>query len=59
LPSLLAQQRVFGFYNWYLNPAVRAAQLAHGQDGGILSFYYQYYFAGIGQGNTTIAFTPW
>jgi hypothetical protein len=59
LPSLLAHDRVFGFYNWYLNPSVRAAQLAQGLDGGILSFYYQFYFAGMGQGHTVIAFLPW
>jgi hypothetical protein len=56
LPALLDSQRVFGFYNWYLQPQVRLNQLARGQDGGILSFFYQYYFAGIGQGDTALTF---
>jgi hypothetical protein len=56
LSSLLNHHEVFGFYNWYLQPPVRAAQLEHGLDGGILSFYYQYYFAGIGQGETALYF---
>jgi hypothetical protein len=56
LQSLLANNRVFGFYNWYLQPQVRAEQLARGLDGGILSFDYQYYFEGIGQGNTSLRF---
>ena len=56
LPSLVNHHHVFGFYNWYLQPQVRASQLAVGLDGGILSFYYQYYLAGIGQGATQIAF---
>jgi hypothetical protein len=54
LPALLASHAVFGFYNWYLQPHVRATQLVRGLDGGILSFYYQNYFAGIGQGQTKL-----
>jgi hypothetical protein len=54
LDFLLDNHHVFGFYNWYLQPQVRAAQIANGYDGGILSFYYQYYFAGIGQGGTQL-----
>jgi Transglutaminase-like superfamily len=56
LNSLFDSNRVFGFYNWYLQPAVRQAQLSHGLDGGIIAFYYQYYFAGIGQGHTQLTF---
>jgi transglutaminase-like putative cysteine protease len=56
LENLLADQQVFGFYNWYLQPQVRASELAHGLDGGILAFYYQYYFQGIGSGNSIVYF---
>jgi hypothetical protein len=53
LPSLLAGGDVYGFYNWYLNPAVRAEQLQRGLDGGAMAFFWHYYLAGLGQGNTT------
>ena len=58
LSYLFANHAVFGFYNWYLQPQVRAAQLRHGLDGGILSFYYAYYFAGLGQGNSSFRLVP-
>ena len=48
------RHRAFGFYDWYLQPNVRQDQLARGVDGGIIAFYYQYYLAGIGQGNTNL-----
>jgi hypothetical protein len=53
LPSLLNSGNVYGFYNWYLNPSVRAQQLAAGQDGGSGAFDWYYYLAGLGQGTTT------
>jgi hypothetical protein len=56
LEQLLDNQEVFGFYDWYLQPQVRLDQLAQGQDGGIIAFYYQDYLAGIGQGNTALNF---
>jgi hypothetical protein len=54
LSSLLKGDDVFGFYDLYLKPQVRLSELRHGVDGGIIAFYYQYYFAGIGQGNTSL-----
>jgi hypothetical protein len=54
LSTLLDAGQVYGFYNWYLKPEVRQNQLDHGLDGGILAFYYYWYFAGIGQGNSTV-----
>jgi hypothetical protein len=56
LRSLLDTRRVFGFYNWYLQPHIRQQQLAAGYDGGIIAFYYKYYFEGIGQGRTQLSF---
>jgi len=56
LPDLLSAHRVYGFYNWYLQPQVRAEQLARGLDGGILGFYYLYYFAGFANGNSQVYF---
>ncbi len=56
LQFLLDNQRVFGFYDWYLQPQVRLNQLAQGQDGGIIAFYYQYYLEGLGNGDTQIHF---
>lgn len=58
LQTLLNTRRVFGFYNEYLRPDVRTAQLSRGLDGGIIAFYYQYYFAGIGNGNTQLHLQP-
>jgi hypothetical protein len=58
LPDLLSGHHVFGFYNDYLQPHVRLSQLRHGLDGGIIAFYYQYYFQGIGQGHTQITLVP-
>ncbi len=58
LPDLLDSHRVFGFYNDYLQPQVRQEQLRRGLDGGIIAFYYQYYFAGIGDGHTQIQLLP-
>jgi hypothetical protein len=52
LPTLLNHHHVFGFYDWYLQPQVRQEQLNRGVDGGIIAFFYQYYFAAIGQGST-------
>ncbi len=54
LESLFEHHRVYGFYDWYLQPQVRQAQLARGLDGGIIAFYYQYYLGGIGQGRTEL-----
>jgi hypothetical protein len=58
LQSLLNHHQVFGFYDFYLQPQVRLHQLREGQDGGIIAFYYQYYFEGIGKGHTRIYFVP-
>jgi hypothetical protein len=58
LEALLNRRRVFGFHNEYLRPPVRLAQLSRGLDGGILSFYYKYYFAGIGNGHTQLTLQP-
>jgi hypothetical protein len=58
LDCLLASRHVYGFYNWYLEPQVRAKELHLGVDGGIVSFYYQYYFAGIGNGLSEINYMP-
>jgi hypothetical protein len=55
LQALMNQHLVFGFYNWYLTPAVRSEQLGLGQDGGIIAYFYPYYFAALGQGATTLA----
>jgi hypothetical protein len=56
LSNLLAADRVLGFYNWYLQPQVRAEQLARGVDGGIIAFYYDYYFAGYHNGASLVYF---
>ncbi len=58
LQTLFDAGRVFGFYNWYLQPQVRQKDVAIGQDGGIVAFYYQYYLEGIGQGNTKVYYLP-
>jgi transglutaminase-like putative cysteine protease len=52
LPALLQNGQVYGFYNWYLNPDVRAEQLQRGLDGGAQAFFWHYYLAGLGQGNS-------
>jgi hypothetical protein len=52
LPMLLGAGNVYGFYNWYLNPSVRAEELTRGLDGGAMAFYWQYYLGSLGQGNT-------
>jgi hypothetical protein len=54
LQSLLDHHRVYGFYDWYLQPQVRAEQLARGWDGGIIAFYYKYYLAGYQNGNSRV-----
>jgi hypothetical protein len=61
LQTLFDAGRVFGFYNWYLQLQVRQQQLAAGEDGGIIAFYYQYYFEGLGQGKTQLSYvyTQW
>jgi hypothetical protein len=56
LQHLQDRRRVFGFYDWYLEPNVRGEQLSRGVDGGIIAFYYQFYLAGIAQGNTLLYF---
>ncbi len=43
---LLDNNRVYGFYNWFIKPDVREEQLARNQDGGLIAFYYYYYFYG-------------
>lgn len=54
LSNLLNSGQTYGFYNWYLAPHVRAEQLSRGQDGGVIAFYYHYYFEGMGQGGSTL-----
>ncbi len=54
LEALLHGHHVFGFYNWYLKPQVRHHQLQQGEDGGIIAFYYLYYFQGIGSKHSTV-----
>lgn len=56
LRTLVDTRRVFGFYNWYLQPQIRQQQLAQGYDGGIIAFYYKHYFEGIGQGHTRLSY---
>ncbi|MBO0699004.1 MAG: VCBS repeat-containing protein, partial [Zavarzinella sp.] len=54
LPRLLAQGRVLGFYNWLNSPPVRGEQLARGEDGGGIAYYYWFYLWGLDQGATQI-----
>jgi hypothetical protein len=55
LIQLLQTNNVYGFYNWLDYPPIRAEQLSRGQDGGAIAFYYRYFFAGIGQGNSSMS----
>jgi hypothetical protein len=56
LTNLLDSRAALGFYNWYLQPQVRQDQLSRGVDGGIIAFYYQYYFAGFHNGKSLVYF---
>jgi hypothetical protein len=58
LEDLVSGHHVFGFYDYYLEPHVRLTQLRYGEDGGIIAFYYQYYFQGIGLGHSSIDLVP-
>ena len=50
---------VFGFYNWYLSPAVRAPIMAgNKEDPGIFIYYFTHYLAGLGQGKSTETLFP-
>jgi hypothetical protein len=52
--SLFNSHQVYGFFNWYMTPVVRTEQLGLGQDGGVIAYYYPYYFQSLGQGSTTL-----
>lgn len=54
--TLLSQGHVYGFYNWYNNPLIRARQLARNLDGGIVNWYYYYFLEGYGQGKSLYYF---
>lgn len=56
LQALLDSGGVFGFYNYQLKPDIRARQVKLGMDGGVILFYYKYYFEGIGQGTSNYYF---
>ncbi len=58
LGSLLSSHRVYGFYNYYLQPSVRLRQIQRGNDGGILGMYYQYYLQGIGNRGSRVTLLP-
>ncbi len=52
LSELIAEHRIYGFYNWFLKPEVRAEQLKRGVDGGIIAFFYYYYLYGTDQADS-------
>jgi hypothetical protein len=54
LPRLFVDHKVYGFYNWLNSPPVRAEQLARGEDGGAIAYYYWFYLWGLDSGSTRI-----
>lgn len=59
LPALLASQKVYGFYDWLNYPPVRSEQLSRNQDGGVLSWLYQFILGGFSRGATRIWQIHW
>jgi hypothetical protein len=54
LGTLLRTGHVYGFYNWLNSPPIRNEQLSRGQDGGVIAYYYYWYFLGLDLGNAQI-----
>jgi hypothetical protein len=54
LEQLLAADKVYGFYDWLNNPAVRREQIVRGLDGGVLSWFYRFILEGMDQGSSRI-----
>jgi hypothetical protein len=54
LPWLAESGRIYGFYNWLNSPPIRSEQLARGQDGGAIAYFYWFYLWGLDQGSTKL-----